>query len=542
MAMLAPLEPPSAAPPRFVPPPEADVVIDARPVERDQPAQLFASRMPGDPLSRALARSVQQRSEPAAALLHAPVLQRFKGNAKWAEVVAEFEEQYESLPDKLQVPDHLERRLGDLETFAAGKQIEDYSAMVVPKLGTVLGEVATELPGDAHASQRIAERVTDLLVASCLVVARGTSSRAEVISPQRLAKTLGDLAGELKAKTDFDETSLGRLGSSSSLPEDLLMLNLLNMSADAREELQETALFKALATSQILGDVMLASSGHEEQHFLSTCGIASVDQAVLSQVGSIAGLVFVGQKVMAAATGTLKANEQALRAKPAVLRHADQQQSLWEMAERAIAIATRELTDIEQRALQVIAGDGRTAAADLKALTLRWGRAMQAVIGVIHAPLRSAHARQSILTEKYIGNQWAASAVLAALWEGPGIFWRGEADARTTGPDTSGYRTMLGSLGLTIETANRTIRKSATEWRRQGVLEKLWEETAWRGGVPLSVPGHALYLKAVRRHGREWFLLGEPKGDEYEYLTPAELVGRVAGVEIDLPFDPFDGA
>jgi hypothetical protein len=88
----------------------------------------------------------------------------------------------------------------------------------------------------------------------------------------------------------------------------------------------------------------------------------------------------------------------------------------------------------------------------------------------------------------------------------------------------------------------RTIDETAPQWRRTGVLEKLWEETAWRGGVPLSVPGHALHLKAVRRNGNDCFLLGEPKGEEYEVLAPAELVGWVAGKPIELPFDPFDGA
>jgi hypothetical protein len=498
------------------------------------------SRAPDDALARLLARAVQQRSEPDTALLRGSTLQRFKGDAKWAETVAVFEEQYAKLPGELQVPDHLEQRLGDLETFAVGRQIEDYSAMVIPRLSFELGWIARELPNEQHASQQVADRVTDLLVASCLVVAKDTSSRMEVIAPQRLANTLRELAGELHSKTAFDETGVGRLGSGESLGEDMLRLNLLNMSAEAREELQDSDLFQALAASKIIGDVMLASSGHEEQHFLSTCGIASVDQGVLSQVGSIAGLVFTGQKVLAGASAALKHNQIALRSKPAVLRHAGQKQSLLAMAERAVATATQQLADIEQEALRVIAEAGATAAADLQKLTLRWGKVMQAVMGVIGAPLTRSTAAQSILTEKYIGGQWVASALLATLREGPGIVLRGEAKARAEGPDAASYNKLLGSqLGLTMQIASITIKKSASQWRRKGVLQKLWRETAWRGGVPLDVPGHSLYLKAVRRHGRELFLLGEPKGDDYEDLTPSELAGWVAGKSIDLPFDPF---
>jgi hypothetical protein len=440
----------------------------------------------------------------------------------------------------MQVEEHLEQRLRALETFAAGGQVEDVSALVIPRLLTELRAVARELPDDEDAAQAVAERVTDLLVAGCLVVSRGTGRRAEVVTPERLQTTLQDLAVELQSTTDFDATSLGKLGTGASLAEDMLRLNLLGLSAQARDELADSKLFKALAASEVVGAAMLAASGHEEQHFLSTCGIASVDQAVLSQVGSIAGLVFVGRKVLAGATRRLTADENALRAQRAVLRHAGKKQSLWAMCERAIDTATQAMSDIETRALRVIADGGPKAAARLRALTLRWGKAMQRVMGVISGPLLGADTDQSILTEKYIGGQWLASAVLAAVWEGPGIFWRGEADARSEGPDAGSYRDLLASeLGLTTQAPTITLEKSAREWRSPGVIDKLWRETAWRGGVPLDVPGHSLYLRAVRRHGRELFLLGEPKGSAYERKTKSELISWMAGKEIDLPFDPF---
>ncbi len=523
--------------PRISPSTEPLADIAREPGERER-----AGVAPDDPLARSLARAVRQRGEAPVALL-----QRYRGNAKWAPIVADFEAAYTTLPDALKLPEYLEQRLSALERFTKDGRIEDSSAVVVPRLRDALSRLAAALPADDDARQVVAERVTDLLVATCLVVARGTNRRIEVMTPDTLQRHLLSLAIELRGRKPFGETAIGTIGAGKTLAEDMLLLNLLNMLPKARAEILSSTLFDAIRASDRIDDVMLASSGHEEQHYLSTCGIASRDQEILTHVGSIAGLICVGRHVLAAAGTKLDRNKAALRKRNSFQAVGDAPElmewvSVYDMCAGTIADAGAELSSIEQDALAILQRS-RSCTGDLEGLTDRWAKVMQRAV-VILAPAANPDAPLSLLTTKYFGGHWHTSAFAAALVEGLGIFLRGEADARQEPPDAGQYSMLLTSeLYPFQQHAGTTIRRTRDEWKDARVLTRLWETTVWYGGVPLGVPGHALYLKAVRQDGQQLFLLGEPKASAYQRHTGEQLAGWIAYYdEVSLPFDPFDSA
>ncbi len=516
-------------------------VVDDRP-DGDQQRRVRARSSPDDPLARLLARAVQDRSELPRALL-----QRYR-SAEFARVVAPFEERYETLPDELKVPAYMRDRLAELERLATGGQIEDSSDVALPRLAATLVKLGAALPADDTARTVLAKRVTDLLIASCLVVSRGRGRRAEILTPEELLSQLDKLVPALRARIPFDSTNVGKLGRGTTLAEDMLLLNLLNMPAEARAEILGSELFTAIRASGHIAEVMLASSGHEEQHYLSTCGIASRDQEVLTHVGSIAGLVWVSRKVLAAAAVRLKGNEKALRERHSYeLAGGDPMHpefvSVYDMCDGLIARATAGLDEIERDAFAVVKEVDGPVTASLEALTTRWGTLMQHTMQIL-APVADPDAALSVLTTKYIGGHWNWSALVATIVDMPQIlsFW--EFGARMEPPDEPRYRTHLATAGLPTQgTLETPITKTRSEWEQGSVLKNLWEGTVWRGGVLLTVPGHSLYLKAVRRDGAAMFLLGEPKGSAYQPYTPEKIAAWLARYkEVSLPFDPFVGS
>ncbi len=453
---------------------------------------------------------------------------------------------------------HLRTNLGPLiaSYFAAfgAFEFENYTDLILgdQQVQGALRAIDTNLgAADYPQNQRISvrDRVNDMLLLTSLVATHsvrhsrllpGASKEHEryavqPLSPARLKSLLQEIVIATGARQDLEETdSLAGLQSGNAEPiaQRMAKLSLANLTRDARSSLLNDPLMQALLNSPQLATIMMASSGPDEQRFMSTCTTAAVNQHVLSQVSTIAGLLAIGRKTIEAVTEQMTIHAARLQEvqKSKVFRSDD---TVEKVAMRRMAEAEQVFAVIRAQAMLLARAGGAPNFEAWHDLTRAWSRTMQKL-----APLTdlSEGGDTPVLSNKMVKDQWMGSAVVHVLSVRP---FFDEPFKRATPLNETAY---TGAVGQTLETdrdlapddripsVNIRRQLGAGEQERLVATEVFWRVLHQLNGMPFSqshsgpVPGgHNLYMKAIRRGAEQLFAIGDPKVSFYEYKSMASM-------------------
>jgi hypothetical protein len=507
--------------------------------------QLIAT-LPGPDLYRAALGASRNEADVLIGRLHAAPRRTGYVRALTVLKAQRFAARYlAAVPPNLLDRDHLSTRIEQL--VALGTPVEDYTSDVFarPQVAQRLTAISTSLTPDALGPA--ARRVCDMLLFTSLVATVGEGAAARsmmVLTPDALVRVLDPAklgGGAPLPAADVGAPKVGEKPDPRRLIlQDMLRINAMSLDGPLGGAVAGSALFKAILQSNVIDVVLLANTQHEEQHYMSSCSIASRDQEVLSRIGSLAGLVVLGKLVANRFLHDLGAQENALTGRastqgPNLFVHAASQ------ASRTLA----ELGEIEFAALELVYGGVRDVNA-YGTLVARWGKVMQRLSSVLQVPsqgVRSGSDSVAVLSEKIIPGQWVLSAFAMAVPVLVQAGFSGDFAAHLQGrvrpPSAQAFSTALGQQGMPT-TGGASVdlgQRTKTDWA--AAMPKLWSETLNRGATPFSIPGHAVVMKAVRSRGAQVFLLGDPKGSSFDEYTLDEMAAYLSKQEIDMPFDPF---
>lgn len=459
---------------------------------------------------------------------------RQAGTAPISPAVQNFASRYENaMKEKPHLKARMAARLQDFERLAASQDatVVDYSDKVFARLDDDLkglhDVVETADPADRA---KLADILGDLLLTGSLVPTRRGRGDAqqfsiEVMNHDRLRDMLRDVEFGLRGtnrnrlREQLDDI---KLRDGDTLEQRMLELSLLNLKPEAAEALRNDALFQKIRDSPYAGTWMLAASGADEQRFLNTCAASAVNQGILADVSSIAGLLHAGRSV----TRNLEADLARYRNNP----EKDPNPQVVELLQRRIDQAKASFDDIESRAHQMLDSGAPPDFDAVHALTRDWGRVMQKLAGVSDATTAT---RTPHLTKKDIDDHWHLSALLAILQLK--MFHRPL--NRVEGIDVGKYR---DNVETTIKTGlritGREVDGNLAKWIEQGnSIDTYWTELLHAGGTHFSVTGHSLYMKAVRDGDEEVFLVGDPMVSYMQRMTKPEMVAYARRKHVTVP-------
>lgn len=183
----------------------------------------------------------------------------------------------------------------------------------------------------------------------------------------------------------------------------LTRLALLNLSEQARRRLRDDPLFVRLLGSALLGEALFAASGAEERFFVNTGAVAVVNQVVRGRVPTIAGLLVTGRQLAGWLVGRLAQLPAGVLGQPDRTGRgpAGPARTIGELVDSRLDDVTGEFDAIEAATLAVLGVDDREAAGQrLRALTVRWSRAMHKLGGVVPLGGGSGSPRVPVLTRR----------------------------------------------------------------------------------------------------------------------------------------------
>ncbi len=384
-----------------------------------------------------------------------------------------------------------------------------------------------------HGSAELVALVNDMLLSAALVPSRETPVRRpgrrryhdvrviESVSPIRLRSVLTQLAVELVGGRDpMAEPGLASIGYRPGQPaaERLARLALLNLGDQVRARVATDPLFGALLASPLLTEALFAASGAEEQFFLNTCTVAAVDQILLAQVPTIAGLLIAGRNLVAWVQDRVTGGTGALHLPDRTgLGPLRRPRTIGELAQARIRQATAEFNAIGAAVTTLLATpglDSRTGGQQLRALTERWSRVMQKLGGVVMLGQTDGQPDIPVLTRRIVRDTWELSLVLAGP-TGVDRYRR-----RATGIRPHDYLIPINSqlAARALEPARSLAPRLASADHRA----RFWDIVRDQGGILLRAgpesDRHLIYLRAVRRGDQQMFALGDPLHSNYEFV------------------------
>lgn len=435
----------------------------------------------------------------------------------------------------------LTARLQQYATTVGAYGLEDYSEQVFTDTNArLLSNINDGLEeGENDKRQQTGEYVADLLLFASLIPvherkrkrgllkARYDRMSIEAISPNKLSDTLAQIASQMAAGGDIEETQALKgtgLDKGDTVAQRMLKMSLINMKETARQQMNDNPLFQIILTGSNIMEVMMASSGSIDQRFLNTCAAAAVTQQIQSQVSSIIGLLEVGRAMTKSIERQVdkEPNEHNKLGEKVKKRGFGKKHTVKSLALKRVNDARTAFDKIQSDAQKILT-KSPVQVEKLQKLTQRWSRVMQKLAGVAEVDKGEAHV--PVLSKNRVKGHWNAGAVATFLLGAP--FDR--AKKRKQGTDDHYFiQDVKESLDLQhgFKKANPKLNvwlnKNGDEGRVPRMTE-LWDNVFAAGGVLLAVPGHALYLKAMKRGKTKMFAIGDPVVDKYDYYTIEEM-------------------
>jgi hypothetical protein len=346
----------------------------------------------------------------------------------------------------------------------------------------------------------------------------------ELVSASRLADLLREISSALASGQDPLATLAG-IGyrADERLTARLTRLALLNLSEQARRRLRDDPLFVRLLGSALLGEALFAASGAEEQFFVNTGAVAVVDQVVRGQVPTIAGLLVTGRQLSGWLVGRLAQLPAGVLGQPDRTGRgpAGPARTIGELVYSRLDEVTGEFDAIEAAALAVLGADDREAAGQrLRALTVRWSRAMHKLGGVVPLGGDSGSPRVPVLTRRL---DRAGRPVSRALTVPLQAVDRPGRRAAEVGLDD--YLAPVNNLlSWPVRTPTQPL---AAGLGSASNAVRFWELVRADGGIVVGagpVSGRrVVYLRAMRRGGHRVFAVGDPARPGYRVVRLPDI-------------------
>ncbi|WP_236725342.1 hypothetical protein [Amycolatopsis orientalis] len=436
-------------------------------------------------------------------------------------------------------------RLDQLSRLAEGGRLENHTGTVFgsPAISAALSRIDRNLGELADPDVRASVRslVNDAVLVTSLVPTRErdvpdnsrfrlkTVRDRRVLQPlsiDRLQQVLGDLAVNVEAGRDpftAEHSTVRGIGyrPEEELPTRLARLGLTNLSHAGRATLREDPLFQALlGNPAALTESLFAATGHDEQHFMNTCGAAATNTDLRAVVPTIAGLLLAGRGVVA------RVEDQLAKTPRARLDRRDRPlgRSIGDLAAKRVAEARERFAKIEKRATRLAAAGstGPGHRADWADLTTRWSRTMQKLAAVIWLN-RGDGSAVPVLTRKVVSGAWELSVplLLPVALDRPG--------RRTTGTDDVRFRdAAYQPVGPTPRESYRGQHWSEPDRPLSPYLAtsagEFWDRVRSGTGIRIFTTGHEMVLKAAEHGGERMFVVSDPKKAQFDYLTIEQFV------------------
>lgn len=364
--------------------------------------------------------------------------------------------------------------------------------------------------------------INELVLCNCLIPAQVLTSSNKRVQRQTIEVTsFAHMEKILKSITEQSPIDLAKnpylnhidekIYQKSSLPQKLVLLNLANLSTSARQDFQKdpfTQEFMELMQKQPPSHIkewMMACSGTLEQKYLNTCLSTCACQEVLTRVVLLPQAILLTENMLTEA----KKNAEAEIQDPQMLKY----------FQGRVAKETKYLDQLKADILEA-ARSGSTA--QLKEFTLRWSKSMQR-IGLLN-PKHIAHP-----TQKIVDNQWLLSVILML----PVVLFKHLIGCSTNPPimgmrakGTKGIESALplsiardfqGGLDIDAQLEKlKAIKGKGKSPKKQQTAHKIWQLINFHGGASFSIPGHAIYIKAIYLNNKPVFLVADPKSDTYQ--------------------------
>lgn len=312
----------------------------------------------------------------------------------------------------------------------------------------------------------------------------------------------------------------------ASFIQKLVLLNLCNFNDLLREEILQDKTFQSIykRDDNELIKWMLACSGSLEQNYLNTCVPAVFCQDLLNRALILPELVIVSRHLV-----------RYIEKESAKI---DKDSKLKEYVDQRILQQSKALQELNDNLLNIPRNSNEE---NLHLLTLRWSQIMQK-LGLLINPQNPAHP-----TTKPISDQWLVSCVImtpVVLGEHLG--------GKSSNPPSMGMRLKGISIqnlyhatpffyhGIPTLKLNQREKeiiggkaKNVTKTESQEALMKLWKNVYLQGGINISSPGHALYLRTFNYKNELFFLVSDPKCQGYELKTAEKFLDYIKKNNID---------
>jgi len=387
--------------------------------------------------------------------------------------------------------------------------------------------------------------VNDILLFGCLQISAPEKkptpgsytswSSIEVLSPKRIHEILISIA-EQKQKDLSGNFFLFHLipqtYSTFSLTDKMLQFNLANFSVKMRRTIQQDPLYQWMRERPEIVDWMLNSSGSLEQNYLNTCVSTTFCQELLTHSLILPQAILLSEKLINKIKSNIYPNKE-----------------ISNFVQKRMETEEKHLEKIKKTILE---NPGKITPEQMHQLTLDWSRSMQKISLFVD---REALAHP---TPKPIHNHWRLSAGImtpVVLWEhavgsennppsiwmrGKGIVWKDI--KKILYPHCYFIDNETIEENLTIsnrEVLNDLIegKQSHSEEKQKEAILKFWEGVHFKGALNLRNDSHAFYLKAVLHNGQKWFLISDPKVEEYLVLSHEQLISYFRKNHLSLSLD-----
>ena len=423
----------------------------------------------------------------------------------------------------------------------------------VPEIAATLTNIENALAGggiaagDANAARAL---VADLLLFNGLVVSKEPGRKIvgdlslhsryaiEVMPPDRVANMLGVVDARLghhavqDVHQDPQIQSIGLTGAETD-PERMLKLSLLNARQAARAAIVNDPAYQAilaLAGDDIL-DYLIASTGADEQYFMSTCPLASRNARIATQAMTAASLLVMGEnranRLLAdvavnagpanarVATGPLSRRFGRTAGQLVTSRANDALNEFGGLRQELVTMAQNNATDYER----------------LKEIRRIWSYHMQKLGGCVNWQSPDDLGQ---LAKKRVKDHWGGSAVPAFF---VALGQLANPDATTNyvqGPDEVAYGQQTDQdvirtspPGINNTDIHTPVRAAGSLAAAMPTLDNIWTNLLQVGGTVISQShlggSHALFLKAILHNGVRTFALNDPKVRAYKYFSYAKF-------------------
>lgn len=372
--------------------------------------------------------------------------------------------------------------------------------------------------------------INDLILFSSLVPSKITTSNflskdhlqrktINVLSPLMAHHIIDSLASQ-KTVDFLMNSNLNYLNpieySHLTVPQKMLMLNLANFEPEFRQKIMDNPCFKMIKDKENLVEWMFNCSGSLEQKYLNTCVCACFCEDILSRVAILPEALLLSRQML----DQIKSRIDEIN-----------DPSTKEYVEHRLIKLNHSLEKIENKILN----EPHMSSDEIYKLTLKWSQSFEK-LGLLISPTTTPHP-----TPKIIGNHWLLSAAImtpVVLLEhlfhdakNPpkmemrlfGTNWDNLMDAIQNSVISPSYHG-IGDREKDILLGHIT---DCTEAEKDLTLMKLWTLTNMKGGIPIQIPGHLMYLKAINYQDVSTFILSDPKQNDYQLLSFRQLLDYI---------------